>query len=53
MQDLKAKVLFEIEEVHRWKRAIISQHDAEITSQHLRKILYTKKEFCHNLLEIF
>ena len=28
-QDLKEKVLFEIEEVNRWKRAIISQHNAE------------------------
>ena len=29
LQDLKAKVMFEIEEVNRWKRAIISQHGAE------------------------
>ena len=29
LQDLKVKVLFEIAEVTRWKRAIISQHDAE------------------------
>ena len=29
MQELKAKVLFEIDEVNRWKRAIISQHEAE------------------------
>lgn len=29
LQDLKAKVMFEIEEVNRWKRAIITQHDAE------------------------
>ena len=29
LQELKAKVLFEAEEVNRWKRSIISQHDAE------------------------
>lgn len=29
IQDLKAKIIIEIEEVNRWKRAIISQHDAE------------------------
>lgn len=29
MQELKVKVMFEIGEVNRWKRAIISQHDAE------------------------
>ena len=29
LQELKATVLFEVEEVNRWKRAIISQHDAE------------------------
>ena len=29
LQELKAKVLFEIEEVNRWKRSIISQHAAE------------------------
>ena len=29
LQDLKRKLLFEIEEVNRWKRQIISQHEAE------------------------
>ena len=29
LQGLKRKLLFEIEEVNRWKRAIISQHEAE------------------------
>ena len=29
LQELKSKLLFEIEEVNRWKRSIISQHDAE------------------------
>ena len=29
LQELKAKVMFGIEEVNRWKRSIISQHDAE------------------------
>ena len=29
LQDLKRKLLFEIEEVNRWKRSIISQHEAE------------------------
>ena len=28
LQELKAKVMFEVEEVNRWKRSIISQHDA-------------------------
>lgn len=29
MQELKAKMMFEMSEVNRWKRAIISQHEAE------------------------
>ena len=29
MQELKEKMMFEVEEVNRWKRSIISQHDAE------------------------
>ena len=29
LKELKAKVLFEVDEVNRWKRSIISQHDAE------------------------
>lgn len=33
MQKLKAKVIFEIAEVNRWKRSIISQHEAELKAK--------------------
>ena len=50
LQELKAKVLFEIEEVTRWKRAIISQHEAEEKAR-LEYMTPAEREIWRNYFE--
>ena len=51
LQELKAKVMFEIEEVNHWKRAIISQHNAEENAK-LEYMNPAEREIWRNYFEI-
>ena len=51
LQELKAKVMFGIEEVNRWKRSIISQHDAEEKAK-LEYMTPAEREIWRNYFEM-